>query len=83
MLNISTKSFRKDFSALAKASKASIAFDAVGGDTTRSLMLGMPSGSRVLVYGSLGGGDVAVPKAGQLLATIPGTTVEGFNYGGW
>merc|ERR1711879_465887 len=45
--------------------------------------MGMPVGSRVLVYGSLGGGEVAVPKAGVLLGTIPGTTVEGWNYGVW
>ena len=83
VLNISDGSFRKEFSAVAKAAKATIAFDAVGGETTRALMLGMPTGSRVLVYGSLGGGDVTVPKAGQLLAAVPGTTLEGFNYGGW
>lgn len=83
VLNINDTSFRNDFAKLTQATQATIAFDAVGGDSTTALMLGMPVGSRVLVYGSLAGGEIKVPKAGQLLGMIPGTSVEGWNYGAW
>eukprot|EP00930_Biecheleria_cincta_P026109 TRINITY_DN18461_c0_g1_i1.p1 TRINITY_DN18461_c0_g1~~TRINITY_DN18461_c0_g1_i1.p1 ORF type:complete len:386 (+),score=89.16 TRINITY_DN18461_c0_g1_i1:62-1219(+) len=83
VLNINDAAFRKEFASLTQTTQATIAFDAVGGDCTTALMLGMPVGSRVLIYGSLAGGDVKVPKAGQLLGMTPGTSVEGWNYGAW
>merc|ERR1719291_896775 len=83
VFNSADADFRKQFAKRAQASRATIAFDAVGGDTTAALMLGLPPGSRIVVYGSLGGGDVKAPKAGQLLAAVPGTTLEGWNYGVW
>ena len=76
VLNSTDPSFRADFGALCKAMSATLAFDAVGADTTKALMLGMPAGSRVCVYGALGGGPVAVPSAGQMLGLKHGSTCE-------
>ena len=90
--NISEGSFRSEFGALASSLNATLAFDAVGGDTTRQIMLGMPGGTgvnvrgpktRICVYGALGGGDVTMPTAGQMLGLKHGVSVEGWNYGGW
>merc|ERR1712187_74317 len=44
VLNSTDADFRKQFSKLARATGASIAFDAVGAEITTSLMLGMPPG---------------------------------------
>ena len=83
VLNITDDSFRGAFGALAEQLGGTLAFDAVGSDTTKSLMLGMPAKSRICVYGALGGGAVDVPSAGQMLGLKHGTTCEGWNYGGW
>ena len=63
VLNISDDSFRGAFGALAEQLGGTLAFDAVGSDTTKSLMLGMPAKSRICVYGALGGGAVDVMLA--------------------
>ncbi len=92
VVNIAEVSFRSEFGTLASSLNATLAFDAVGGDTTRQIMLGMPGGvginmhatkTRICVYGALGGGDVLMPKAGQMLSLKHGVSVEGWNYGGW
>ena len=91
-VNITDDSFRADFGALATSLNATLAFDAVGGDTTRQIMLGMPGGvgvnvggpkTRICVYGALGGGDIVMPKAGQMLGLKHSVSVEGWNYAGW
>jgi NADPH:quinone reductase-like Zn-dependent oxidoreductase len=46
-------SFQKRLAEACNKSKASIAFDAVGGELTRRLTLAMPPGSRIVVYGAL------------------------------
>jgi NADPH:quinone reductase-like Zn-dependent oxidoreductase len=83
VLNLTDPDFRQAFGALAKELGGTLAFDAVGAATTKALVLGMPPKSRVCVYGALGGGGVDVGLAGQLLGMVPGTSVEGFNYGSW
>lgn len=92
VVNTAEDSFRSEFGTLASSLNATLAFDAVGGDTTRQIMLGMPGGvginvrgpkTRICVYGALGGGDVVMPKAGQMLGLKHGVSVEGWNYGGW
>lgn len=92
VVNITEDSFRGDFGKLAAEHNATLAFDAVGGDTTKAIMLGMPGGvginvggpnTRICVYGALGGGDVVMPLAGQMLGLKHSVSVEGWNYAGW
>lgn len=59
----------------AAALGATIALDAVGGEATKALARAMPKGSRVIVYGSLSGGDLTV-NAGDVI--FRRQTVEGF-----
>lgn len=55
VLNTADKNFPKDLQALAKTLNATLAFDAVGGKLTRQILLAVPPGSSVVVYGNLSG----------------------------
>lgn len=52
--------FEDDLAARAKELGANIAFDAVGGELTRRLGRAMPRGSRIVVFGALGGSEVGL-----------------------
>jgi NADPH:quinone reductase len=55
VLNTAEKSFSKDLQSLARSLNATLAFDAVGGKLTRQLLLAVPTGSSVVIYGNLSG----------------------------
>jgi len=61
---------------LAKQKKATLAFDAIAGDSTTQLLKALPNNSDVYVYGGLSGRPVASFDAGEVLTT--GKTVRGF-----
>lgn len=53
VINSSDDNFYSDIQSAATKLYASLAFDAVGGEMTLKLLLAMPSGSTVIVYGNL------------------------------
>jgi len=55
VLNTAEKSFSKDLFSLASSLNATLVFDAVGGKLTRQLMLAVPPGSSIVIYGNLSG----------------------------
>lgn len=55
VLNSSEKNFSKDLHSLALTLDATLAFDAVGGKLTRQVLLAVPAGSTVVIYGNLSG----------------------------
>ena len=85
-LNINTtkknlKEFENEFNKLAHKLKATIAFDAVGGEHSGQLLNNMPSNSKVLLYGGLSGQNAS---NFDILGTIfHKKSFEGFNLGDW
>lgn len=71
----SAPDFDDQLAALARGMNVTIAFDAVGGETTRQLAAAMPEGGRVVVYGGLSG-EAARLDIGE--AIFRGKAVEGF-----
>lgn len=57
VLNSESENFIQDLKTHASKLNASVAFDAIGGDMTGSLLSAMPKGSEVLVYGALSGAN--------------------------
>jgi len=55
VLNSAEKTFSKDLHSLSRTLKATLAFDAVGGKLTRQIMLAVPPGSSIVIYGNLSG----------------------------
>jgi NADPH:quinone reductase-like Zn-dependent oxidoreductase len=55
VLNSAEKNFSRDLQALAHSLDATVVFDAVGGRLTRQLMLAVPPGSSIVIYGNLSG----------------------------
>jgi NADPH:quinone reductase-like Zn-dependent oxidoreductase len=55
VLNSSEKSFSKDLHSLSHSLNATLVFDAVGGKLTRQLLLAVPPGSSIVIYGNLSG----------------------------
>lgn len=72
--------FEAQLTAISAQLRARIAFDAVGGETTRQLVKAMPNGGRVLVYGLLSN----QPAQADLVPLIfQKKTVEGFWLRDW
>ncbi len=80
ILNSSEPDFTHRLADLSRQLKATIAFDAVGGDLTGTLLTGMPNGSRVVVYGALAGDLVQVNPAELIFRQ---QRVEGFWLSEW
>ena len=55
VLNSAEKNFSQDLQTLAHSLHATVVFDAVGGRLTRQLMLAVPPGSSIVIYGNLSG----------------------------
>jgi NADPH:quinone reductase-like Zn-dependent oxidoreductase len=53
VLNSSDPEFTKNLEALSAELKATIAFDAIGGEQTATILSALPNGSKVLIYGAL------------------------------
>jgi NADPH:quinone reductase-like Zn-dependent oxidoreductase len=75
ILNSSEKSFPKDLKTLAGSLRATLVFDAVGGELTRQIMLAVPPGSSIVIYGNLSGEQ---PEIDHRSLVSDGKTVSGF-----
>jgi len=81
VLNLRDKEFESQFKELAHKLKATIAFDAVGGEHSGQLLNNMPSNSKVLLYGGLSGQNAS---NFDILGTIfHKKSFEGFNLDDW
>lgn len=81
VLNSETDTFAKDLKAEAERIKATIAFDAVAGGMTGTILGAMPNHSRILVYGALsasGCGNIS-----PLGLIFQDKSVEGFYLSSW
>lgn len=81
VLDSSTSTFAVDLAAKAKELRATIAFDAIAGDSPGQLLEAMPPRSRVLVYGVLAGSRKMNVDVGPVLANASG--LEGFYLVHW
>jgi len=80
VLNSSENRFEVDLHSLAKKYHAAIAFDAIGGEMTRRLLLSMPYGGTVMVYGNLSGEQ---PLVDHRALVTDNKKVEGFYLVNW
>jgi NADPH:quinone reductase len=55
VFNSSDENFSEDLHALSHTLHATLVFDAVGGKLTRQIMLAVPQGSSIVIYGNLSG----------------------------
>lgn len=55
VLNSAEKSFSKDLHSLSLSLNATLVFDAIGGKLTRQILLAVPRGSSIVIYGNLSG----------------------------
>ncbi len=81
VLDSSTPTFATDLAAKARELRATIAFDAIAGDSPGQLLEAMPPRSRVLVYGVLAGSREMSVDVGPVLANASG--LEGFYLVHW
>ncbi len=81
VLNSETEHFREELKKEAAKLKATIAFDAVGGSLTGTILTAMPNRSKVLVYGSLS--MTPCSEIGPLGLIFQQKSVEGFWLSGW
>ena len=81
VLDSSTPNFAAELAAKAKELRATIAFDAIAGDSPSQLLEAMPPHSRVLVYGVLAGSRGMGVDVGPVLANASG--LEGFYLVRW
>jgi NADPH:quinone reductase len=78
VLNSAEKSFSNDLSSLAGSLNATLVFDAVGGNLTRQLLLAVPPGSSIVIYGNLSGEQ---PEIDHRSLVADGKTISGFFLG--
>lgn len=81
VLDSSTPTFAADLAAKAKELHATIAFDAIAGDSPNQLLEAMPARSRVLVYGVLAGDPKMRVNVSPILANA--SAIEGFYLVHW
>jgi len=67
VLNIKDKDFEEKLKKIANDESATICFEAVGGELTGKILNAMPPGSHLLMYGSLGSGNIQI-SVGALFA---------------
>ena len=67
VLNSSSETFEKDLKELAEKEKATICFEAVGGEFTGKVLSNMPNGSTSYVYGSMSGSPQINADIGDLI----------------
>jgi NADPH:quinone reductase-like Zn-dependent oxidoreductase len=80
VLNSNSTGFRDDLHRLAVHLKATLAFDAVGGSLTRDLLMAIPFGGTVMVYGNLSG---AHPETDHRSLVVDNKTIHGFYLVNW
>lgn len=81
VLNSESASFEQDLKREAAALKATVAFDAIAGNMTGTLLSAMPAHAKVLVYGSLSG--ATCNNISPLGLIFQQKSVEGFYLAGW
>jgi len=81
VLNMSDPLFESDLQQLAHKYHATIAFDAVGGDTSGMILNAMPPGSELVIYGGLSGKPVGMINPLDII--FKAKTIRGFNLGDW
>jgi NADPH:quinone reductase-like Zn-dependent oxidoreductase len=80
VVDSSSDSFEDDLKFFADQLQATLAFDAVGGSLTRQLLLSMPYGSSVVVYGNLSGEQ---PEMDHRSLVTDNKKVSGFYLVNW
>ena len=81
VLNMNEPEFENNLKAVALGHNATIAFDAVAGDTSGLILSAMPPGSELVIYGGLSG--KAIGQINPLEIIFKAKTVRGFNLGDW
>jgi NADPH:quinone reductase-like Zn-dependent oxidoreductase len=81
VLDSSTPSFEEDLAAKAKDLKATMAFDAIAGESPGQLLEAMPPRSKVLIYGVLSGRREMPMDVSPVLSNASG--IEGFYLVHW
>jgi NADPH:quinone reductase-like Zn-dependent oxidoreductase len=81
VLSINDPEFSAKLHHVAKEVNATVAFDAVGGDTSGLILNAMPPGSGLIIYGGLSGKPAGMFDALEII--FQGKTIEGFNLGDW
>lgn len=66
---------------LSRELNASVALDAVGGETSGLILNAMPPGSALIIYGGLSGKPAGMFDTLEII--FEGKTIEGFNLGNW
>jgi len=81
VLNLGNPECESSLHNLAMENHATIAFDAVAGDTSGMILGAMPPGSELIVYGGLSGKPVGLINPLEII--FQAKTVRGFNLGDW
>ena len=81
VLNLGNPQCEADLRKLAHDYHATIAFDAVAGDTSGMILSAMPPGSELIVYGGLSGRPVGMVLPLDII--FKAKTIRGFNLGDW
>lgn len=81
VLNLSNPECKASLQKLALKNDATIAFDAVAGDTSGMILGAMPPGSELIIYGGLSGKPVGMINPLDII--FKAKTIRGFNLGDW
>lgn len=81
VLNMTSPEFESSLRLMAHENHATMAFDAVAGDLTGTILNAMPAGSEIVVYGGLSGKPIGSVNAMDII--FQGKTIKGFNLGDW
>jgi NADPH:quinone reductase-like Zn-dependent oxidoreductase len=81
VLNMNDPGFENNLRQMAHDLHASIAFDAVAGDSAGTIINAMPPGSELVIYGGLSGKPVG--QVNPLDIIFKAKTIRGFNLGDW
>lgn len=81
VLDTLSETFQHEFDALMEKLKPGIGFDAVGGDSTATLLHAMPQGGKVVVYGALSGNPIQNLDPMQVI--FKDKSITGFNLNDW
>jgi NADPH:quinone reductase len=81
VLNLGNPEYEADLQKLAFENHATIAFDAVAGDTSGRILAAMPPGSELIVYGGLSGKPVGMVLPLDII--FKAKIIRGFNLGDW
>jgi len=81
VLNMNDPGFESELQHLADEYKASVAFDAVGGDTSGMILNAMPPGSEIIIYGGLSGKPIGMINPLDII--FKAKILRGFNLGDW